>query len=168
MLNFSHGTVCTNDCLHPSSRASVYGLVAGSLVRITPLASGSILHIFFPLSAMDPTKSEHVEHLVNFALRPDGEERKACLTLDPNGFFIRHPPTPHRLTSFITPDEQLFQTIHMGAAVIDKNRYSITVDGLVNRPFTLSLAQLRKLPTTGLTAFHECYGSPLKPPSENV
>ncbi|KAN0110781.1 molybdopterin binding oxidoreductase [Hyaloscypha variabilis] len=117
---------------------------------------------------MDPTKSEHVEHLVNFALRPDGEERKACLTLDPNGFFIRHPPTPHHLASFITPDEQLFQTIHLGAAVIDTNRYSITVDGLVSRPFTLSLAQLRKLPTTRLTAFHECYGSPLKPPTENV
>jgi DMSO/TMAO reductase YedYZ molybdopterin-dependent catalytic subunit len=109
-----------------------------------------------------------LDHLCNFAARSHGEERKACLGLAPKGFFIRHPPTPHHLTSFITPDEQLFQTIHMGAAIIDTNHYSITVDGLVRRPFTLSLAQLKEFPSTTITAFHECYGSPLKPPTENA
>ena len=109
-----------------------------------------------------------LDHLCNFAARSHGEERKACLGLAPKGFFIRHPPTPHHLTSFITPDEQLFQTIHMGAAITDTNHYSITVDGLVRRPFTLSSAQLKEFPSTTITAFHECYGSPLKPPTENV
>jgi len=31
-----------------------------------------------------------------------------------------------------------------------------------------SLAQLRKFQSTTITAFHECYGSPVKPPTENV
>jgi DMSO/TMAO reductase YedYZ molybdopterin-dependent catalytic subunit len=98
----------------------------------------------------------------------DGEERKACVGLDPEGFFIRHPPAPNQLSTFITPEEDLFQTIHMGAAVIDSERYAITIDGLVNRPLTISLAQLKQFPTKTITAFHECYGSPLKPSMDNV
>jgi DMSO/TMAO reductase YedYZ molybdopterin-dependent catalytic subunit len=90
------------------------------------------------------------------------------LGLDPKGFFIRNPPTPHHLTSIITTDDQSFQTIHMGAAVVDMDRYSIIVGGLVERPFTVSLAQLKQFPAITITAFHECYGSPLKPPTENV
>jgi DMSO/TMAO reductase YedYZ molybdopterin-dependent catalytic subunit len=117
---------------------------------------------------MNLQETVELEELCDFAARPVGEERKACLGLDPKGFFIRHPPTPHHLISFITPEEQLFQTIHMGGAVIDTDRYSITVDGLVRRPFRLPLAQLKKFPSTTLTAFHECYGSPLKPPTENL
>ena len=109
-----------------------------------------------------------LEQLCNFGAQPDGEERKACSGLDPKGFFIQHPPTPHHLTSFITPDEQLFQTIHMGAAVTDVNSYSITVDGLVRRPFKLTFSQLKEFPSTTVTAFHECYGSPVEPPTENV
>jgi hypothetical protein len=117
---------------------------------------------------MNLQETVELEELCDFAARPVGEEPKACLGLDPKGFFIRHPPTPHHLISFITPEEQLFQTIHMGGAVIDTDRYSIIVDGLVRRPFRLPLAQLKKFPSTTLTAFHECYGSPLKPPTENL
>lgn len=117
---------------------------------------------------MDLKKRTDLEHLCNFVVRFDGEERKACLGLDPKGFFIRHPPTPHHLTSFITPDEQLFQTIHMGAAVIETDCHLITVDGLVGRPFNISLAHLKRFPSTTITAFHECYGSPVKPPTENL
>jgi DMSO/TMAO reductase YedYZ molybdopterin-dependent catalytic subunit len=117
---------------------------------------------------MHPQQGIEQESFCSFTARPDEEERKACLRLDPNGFFIRHPPAPRHLTSFITSDEQLFQTIHMGAAVIDMDRYSLTVDGLVERPLTMSLAQIKQFPSTTITAFHECYGSPVKPPTENV
>ena len=60
-----------------------------------------------------------------------GEERKAFLKLDPAGFYLRPPPEPHELDSFITSDEQLFQTIHMGAAVVDEDKWVLVVDGLV-------------------------------------
>ncbi len=96
------------------------------------------------------------------------EERKACVGIDPRGFYIRHPPTPHLLDAFITKDDDLFQTIHMGGAVVDPSNYSITVDGLVKYPLSLTFEQLKKLPCTTITAFHECYGSPIKPPTENV
>lgn len=92
-----------------------------------------------------------------------GDERNAFVKLDPSGFFIRHPPKPHLLESFITSDEQLFQTIHMGAAVVDQSKWMLVVDGLVQKPFAINLEALKKLPRRTITSFHECYGSPLKP-----
>ncbi|SPJ78933.1 related to sulfite oxidase and related enzymes [Fusarium torulosum] len=94
-------------------------------------------------------------------------EREACTAINPEGFFLRPPPPPHELSSFITPDDQLFQTIHMGAAVVDPNKWRLVIDGLVRRPFALTLEQLKTLPQVSVTAFHECYGSPLKPPISN-
>ncbi|KAH6962887.1 Oxidoreductase, molybdopterin-binding domain-containing protein [Fusarium avenaceum] len=94
-------------------------------------------------------------------------EREACTVISPEGFFLRPPPPPHELSSFITPDDQLFQTIHMGAAVVDPEKWLLVIDGLVRRPFSLTLKQLKTLPQVSVTAFHECYGSPLTPPVTN-
>jgi DMSO/TMAO reductase YedYZ molybdopterin-dependent catalytic subunit len=90
-------------------------------------------------------------------------ERSAFVKLEPSGFFIRHPPKPHMLNEYITPDDQLFQTIHMGAAVVDQEKWLLVIDGLVKHPFALNFDMLRKLPNCTVTSFHECYGSPLKP-----
>ena len=99
------------------------------------------------------------------SLRPpeSGNERSAFVKLEPSGFFIRHPPKPHILDDYITPDDQLFQTIHMGAAVVDQEKWLLVVDGLVQNPFALTFDMLRKLASHTVTSFHECYGSPLKP-----
>jgi DMSO/TMAO reductase YedYZ molybdopterin-dependent catalytic subunit len=72
------------------------------------------------------------------------------------------------LTSFITDDSDLFETIHMGAAVVDKNAWRLVVDGLVDRPFSIDLEILKSLPLTTITSFHECYGSPLKMSETNL
>lgn len=93
-----------------------------------------------------------------------GEERNTCLAIDPVGFHLRPPPPPHELGNFITPDAQLFETIHMGAAVVGTERWRLVIDGLVPKPVTLSLADLRRLPHVTMTAFHECYGSALALP----
>ncbi|KAK3047317.1 hypothetical protein LTR09_011307 [Extremus antarcticus] len=96
----------------------------------------------------------------------EDEERSAFVKLDPSTFFIRHPPPPHELGPSITDDEFLFQTIHMGAAIVDESRYRISITGLVDNPYSLTLTQLHALPSTTITAFHECYGSPLVPPTK--
>ncbi|KAF2023422.1 molybdopterin binding oxidoreductase [Setomelanomma holmii] len=95
-----------------------------------------------------------------------GKERGAFVRLDPSGFQIRHPPPPHELDTVITPDEKLFQTVHMGAAVVDHAHYQLVIGGLVERPVAVTLEELKRLPQTTITAFHECYGSPLEPPIE--
>ncbi|KIW95442.1 uncharacterized protein Z519_04026 [Cladophialophora bantiana CBS 173.52] len=94
----------------------------------------------------------------------DGSEREALTAIDPAGFLIRHPPKPHELDAELTDDSQLFQTIHMGAAVVDEKKWKLVIDGLVERPFSVSFAQLKSMPCSTITAFHECYGSPIAPP----
>jgi DMSO/TMAO reductase YedYZ molybdopterin-dependent catalytic subunit len=98
----------------------------------------------------------------------DGSERSAFIKLDPHGFFIRHPPEPHLLDTYITPDDQLFQTIHMGPSVVDRDKWLLVVDGLVQKPFALTFEMLRALPSRTVTSVHECYGSPVKPATGNL
>ncbi|KUJ13726.1 molybdopterin binding oxidoreductase [Mollisia scopiformis] len=112
--------------------------------------------------------SAGIEAIKQHEIKDEDRERKACLGLDPAGFYIRHPPPPHELTSFITPDSQLFHTIHMGGAIVDLDSYKIVVDGLVKNPLQFSLLELKQFPSKTITAFHECYGSPLNPPTTNV
>lgn len=92
----------------------------------------------------------------------EDEEREAVVSRE-DGFHLRPSPAPHCLEDFITHDDDLFQTIHMGAAHVDHDRWRLVVTGLVFHPFSLSLAQLKALPSRTITSFHECFGSPLKP-----
>ncbi|KAG4262872.1 hypothetical protein FPRO03_10235 [Fusarium proliferatum] len=115
---------------------------------------------------MDSVIAKPMSHAIS-PIPAAGAERERCTSIDPEGFFLRPPPTPDHLSSFITPDDQLFQTIHMGAAVVDNAKWLLVVDGHVRKSFALSLAQLKALPQTSVTSFHECYGSPLKPPTSN-
>lgn len=95
---------------------------------------------------------------------PD-KEREAFVCLKPSGFLLRPPPPPHQLDAFITQDDSLFQTIHMGAAEVDLDKYVLIVSGMVETPYSVTLEQLKRLPSKTISAFHECYGSPLKPPT---
>ncbi|KAJ5352359.1 hypothetical protein N7452_001333 [Penicillium brevicompactum] len=98
---------------------------------------------------------------------PDSE-RGALVAVQPQGFFIRHPPKPHELEEDVTDEAHLFQTIHMGAAVVDTSQWRLIIDGLVERPFGVNFDQLRQMPPVSVTSFHECYGSPLVAPTKNV
>lgn len=89
-------------------------------------------------------------------------ERKAAVS-QAKGFHIRHPPKPHSLSAATTADEDLFQTIHMGAVGVDIDRWLLVVDGLVDRPFALNFEQLCNLPSTSVQSVHECFGSPVAP-----
>ena len=96
----------------------------------------------------------------------EDEERKAFIGLDPPKFYIRHPPAPDKLDSFLTPDDLLFQPIHMGGAEVATAKWRLVITGMVERPFALTLKQLKNLPSRTVTSFVECYGSPLVPPTK--
>lgn len=98
----------------------------------------------------------------------DGSERDALVKVDPEGFHLRPPQPPNELVNDITSEADLFQTIHMGSAIVDKDVWRLVVDGLVQRPFSINWSQLLRLPKETVTSFHECYGSPIKPPDTNL
>ena len=68
-----------------------------------------------------------------------------------------------KLESFITPDEHLFVLGHMGIARVNADTWRLKIEGAVERPLTFDYEQLRKLPSSTVTAFHECYGNPVEP-----
>ena len=94
-------------------------------------------------------------------------ERLALIRIDPPGTHIRHPPPPHELDSYITPDSKLFQTIHMGSAVVDSTAWRLVITGLVDHPFSLTLPELTAMDAIDVTSFHECYGPPTAKPIKN-
>lgn len=98
----------------------------------------------------------------------EGSEREALVESTRPGFHYRPPPQPHQLISQLTHEDDLFQTIHMGPITVDKHKWKLVVDGLVDRPFSITWDQLMQFPKESITAFHECYGSPIKPPVENL
>lgn len=97
-----------------------------------------------------------------------GRERDATSGVNPPGFHLRPPPPAHERGAFVTPDDKLFETIHMGPAEVDASRWRLQVDGEVARPFSIDLQGLKSLPSKTVIAFHECWGSPLHPHTMNL
>lgn len=80
------------------------------------------------------------------------------------GFSFRGPADGvHALDSWITPEDDLFLVTHMGFLEIDSEHWHLDVDGLVDKPMRLRLADLQAMPQREFMSFHECAGSPLAP-----
>jgi DMSO/TMAO reductase YedYZ molybdopterin-dependent catalytic subunit len=58
-----------------------------------------------------------------------------------------------------TPKDQFFTTQHYGHPAIDPAAYRLRVSGLVNKPLSLSLDDLRKMKSAELIAGFECSGN---------
>ena len=69
-----------------------------------------------------------------------------------------------------TPKDQWFTTQHYGHPSVDLTTYKLKVSGLVDRPLTLSVDDLRKMGSTELVAGFECSGNrgPLQGLSSNA
>jgi sulfane dehydrogenase subunit SoxC len=84
------------------------------------------------------------------------------VVMDPNATYRRLVPV-HRLSSPVTPAEDVYVIAHMGVARIDVAQWRLRVDGLVERPLELDYEALTALPTTEVTAVLECFGNPVEP-----
>jgi len=63
------------------------------------------------------------------------------------------------ISSPFTPSSQFFTTQHHGHPEIDLTTYRLEVSGLVDRPLSLSLADLRAMPSRELVFGFECSGN---------
>lgn len=63
------------------------------------------------------------------------------------------------LTSYLTPNESFFVRTHTYKATVDAASYRLKIHGLVEKPLTLSLAELKAMPRTDLIAVLECAGN---------
>src|SRR5215203_2066122 len=63
------------------------------------------------------------------------------------------------ISSPLTPRDQFFTTQHYGHPVVDAATFRLNVSGLVDRPLSLSLDDLRKMRSVDLVAGFECSGN---------
>ncbi len=64
-----------------------------------------------------------------------------------------------KLNSWITPNDQFFVVYHYNKPVIAPQDWRLEISGLVKRPRTLTLAELKALPRREITATLECGGN---------
>jgi sulfane dehydrogenase subunit SoxC len=70
---------------------------------------------------------------------------------------------PHQTVERVTATDDLFVLAHLGVPHIHPAHWSLTIDGMVDRPLTLALEALKARPKAVVEAVHECCGSPLEP-----
>ena len=70
---------------------------------------------------------------------------------------------PHQTSERVTAAEDVFVLAHLGVPRVDPAHWSLRIDGMVERPVTLTLEKLKALPKTVIEAVHQCCGSPMEP-----
>jgi sulfane dehydrogenase subunit SoxC len=83
--------------------------------------------------------------------------------IDLIGYTRRNVLDPHRVIEALTPQCDLFVLAHLGIPRVDADRWRLEIAGLVERPVSLSLADLRQLPVRQAESFHQCAGAPRQP-----
>jgi DMSO/TMAO reductase YedYZ molybdopterin-dependent catalytic subunit len=73
--------------------------------------------------------------------------------LDPKGPFKRDPPLPHQMRDRATPTEDAIVLCHLGVPRLEKDRWSLLIDGMVERKLALSLEELMRYPRTDMGLF---------------
>src|SRR5437660_1021927 len=63
------------------------------------------------------------------------------------------------LTSWLTPNEQLFAVSHYGIPEVELEKWQLDLSGLVKKPRALSLAEIQRRPRKSVTATLECSGN---------
>src|SRR5271165_7670917 len=81
------------------------------------------------------------------------------------GFHGNIPAKPHELTDRITPTEKFITLCHLGIPDVDVDRWTLRIEGLVERPITYDFVDLKAFPKRELQSVHQCAGSPLNPTS---
>jgi DMSO/TMAO reductase YedYZ molybdopterin-dependent catalytic subunit len=80
------------------------------------------------------------------------------------GFFGRIPSEPHELTDAMTPTERCIVLCHLGVLdIAAANDWKLEIGGLIRRPTTFAVRQLKAMPKTEIVSVHQCAGSPLAP-----
>ena len=65
----------------------------------------------------------------------------------------------HDLNGTITPSDLVFQRHHNGIPTIDPAKHTLTIHGLVDRPLTFTVEELKRFPSVSRIYFLECSGN---------
>jgi DMSO/TMAO reductase YedYZ molybdopterin-dependent catalytic subunit len=83
--------------------------------------------------------------------------------MDPQGPFMRDPPAPHQMRDRLTATQDVMVLCHLGVPRLEREQWSLSIDGMVERPRTLRFDDLSRYPKAEAASVHECCGSPFTP-----
>src|SRR4051812_46854407 len=81
------------------------------------------------------------------------------LDVQPDGKMLKW----ENLDSWITPNEQVFAVSHYGQPKVEAENYSLELSGLLRKPRTFSLDELKKRKRKDVIATLECSGNSSNP-----
>lgn len=84
-------------------------------------------------------------------------------TLDPRGPFKRDPLAPHQMGDRRTPTKDVVVLCHLGVPRIEREDWSLIIDGKVERPLTLRVDDLMRYRKIVVSSVHQFCGSPFAP-----
>jgi len=85
------------------------------------------------------------------------------VAMNPAQLVRRVPLAPHQLLEPITPQDDLFVLAHMGLPRVEAGGWRVEIGGLVERPLSLSLDEIKRRPLRRVQSFHQCAGFPRQP-----
>jgi DMSO/TMAO reductase YedYZ molybdopterin-dependent catalytic subunit len=86
-----------------------------------------------------------------------------AVAYDPSGYYRRVPLMPQQMVRRVTPTEDAIVLCHLGVPRLARDGWSLSIDGLVERPARLGFDDLRRYAKVELASVHQCAGSPLQP-----
>jgi DMSO/TMAO reductase YedYZ molybdopterin-dependent catalytic subunit len=89
---------------------------------------------------------------------PTAQEEESPLRVFARSPFVAGTPL-ERLEGYLTPNHLFFVRSHFDIPAIQSTDWSLTVDGAVERPLTLSFDDLRRLPSRSQLTLVECAGN---------
>src|SRR5437763_2684384 len=97
----------------------------------------------------------------SFALAADDAEGEAIPFLDADKLTPakREMLNWNELKDWVIPTKDLYHVSHYGVAQLKEESYKLTINGLVDKPQTLTLDQIKSKPTQDVTVTLECGGN---------
>jgi DMSO/TMAO reductase YedYZ molybdopterin-dependent catalytic subunit len=103
-------------------------------------------------------------HLLGHDCAIGGDDKKGgavnSVRLDPQGPFRRNPLAPHQMRDRLTRTQDAIVLCYLGVPRLELDAWSLTIDGMVERPRTLRFSDLMNYPRTEITSVHQCCGNP--------
>ncbi|MGE5279068.1 MAG: sulfite oxidase [Acidobacteriota bacterium] len=93
------------------------------------------------------------------AAAAEAVSRQRRRMLQMNGYAIDAETPLDALTTYITPNDLFFVRHHWNPMYPDAKRWALTVDGEVETPLSLTLADLKRLPRAEATCVLQCAGN---------
>lgn len=143
------------------SRRRMIGQAAGAV--------GASLMITIPAAGATQARRATPASRLPSSARPDGAPTTALGTRSPFAETGARTPTGatagssltplQDLTGTITPSDLHFERHHAGVPAIDPSAHRLVIHGLVDRPMSFSMDDLRRFPPVTRTYFVECSGN---------